>query len=65
MYITVKEGKVLNERDVIQWVKNSSGISKYMVPSEVEVVAELPKTNTGKLRKNVLREWARGNRETG
>ena len=31
-----------------------------MVPREVEIVQELPKTSTGKLKKNVLREWARG-----
>jgi acyl-coenzyme A synthetase/AMP-(fatty) acid ligase len=32
-----------------------------MVPREVEVVTELPKTSTGKIKKNVLREWAKGN----
>ena len=37
-----------------------SGISRFMVPKEVEVLAELPKTSTGKLRKNILRDWARG-----
>ena len=26
----------------------------------VEIVAELPKTSTGKVKKNVLREWAKG-----
>ena len=31
-----------------------------MVPREVEVVGELPKTSTGKVKKNILREWARG-----
>jgi acyl-coenzyme A synthetase/AMP-(fatty) acid ligase len=34
-----------------------------MVPREVEVVSELPKTSTGKIKKNVLREWAKGNRD--
>jgi acyl-coenzyme A synthetase/AMP-(fatty) acid ligase len=29
----------------------------------VEVVKELPKTSTGKIKKNVLRGWARGNRD--
>lgn len=33
------------------------------VPREVEIVAELPKTSTGKVKKNVLREWAKGNRQ--
>jgi acyl-coenzyme A synthetase/AMP-(fatty) acid ligase len=30
-----------------------------MVPREVEIVTELPKTSTGKIKKNVLREWAK------
>jgi len=31
-----------------------------MVPREVDIVDELPKTSTGKLKKNVLRDWAKG-----
>jgi acyl-CoA synthetase (AMP-forming)/AMP-acid ligase II len=62
-YITVKQGKNLKGKDVIDWAKNKSGISRFMVPSEIEVMDELPKTSTGKLRKNVLREWAKGNKE--
>ncbi|OAA55584.1 AMP-binding domain protein [Niveomyces insectorum RCEF 264] len=42
----------------LEWVKHQSGISRFMVPREVEVVTELPKTSTGKLQKNVLRAWA-------
>jgi len=30
-----------------------------MVPREVEIVDELPKTSTGKVKKNVLRQWAK------
>ena len=45
---------------IIDWAKNTSGISRFMVPKEVEVLHELPKTSTGKLRKNVLRDWAKG-----
>lgn len=59
-FITVQTGKVLRGEDVIEWAKHTSGISKFMVPREVEVVSELPKTSTGKLKKNVLREWAKG-----
>lgn len=59
-YVTTKQGKALEGKDVIEWARNTSGISKFMVPREVEVVAELPKTSTGKVRKNVLRDWARG-----
>lgn len=59
-YMTVKPGKQLQGADVISWARSKSDISKFMIPREVEVVAELPKTSTGKLRKNILRDWAKG-----
>ncbi|KAL4965154.1 putative AMP-binding domain protein [Aspergillus stella-maris] len=59
-FVTVQAGRKLEGKDVVDWAKNTSGISKFMVPREVEVVAELPKTSTGKIRKNVLRDWAKG-----
>lgn len=59
-FVTVQAGKQVKGEDVIEWAKHKSGISKFMVPREVEIVAELPKTSTGKLKKNVLREWAKG-----
>lgn len=59
-FITVQEGKELRGEDVIVWAKNENSISKFMVPREVEVVKELPKTSTGKVKKNVLRAWAKG-----
>ena len=61
-YLTVKDGqnqKKLRGQDVIDWAKHQSSISKFMVPREVEIVKELPKTSTGKIKKNVLREWAK------
>jgi acyl-coenzyme A synthetase/AMP-(fatty) acid ligase len=63
-YVTVKGGKTLEGKAVIEWARSTSGISKFMVPREVEVVPELPKTSTGKVRKNVLREWAKGGSRT-
>lgn len=61
-FITLQSGKEgsLKGEEVIEWAKNKSGISRFMVPKEVEILQELPKTSTGKLRKNILREWARG-----
>ena len=59
-FITTQMGKSLVGEDVIEWAKHKSGISKFMVPREVEIVDNLPKTSTGKLKKNVLREWAKG-----
>jgi acyl-CoA synthetase (AMP-forming)/AMP-acid ligase II len=58
-FVTVKEGKAIKGEDVISWAKNKSNISRFMVPREVEVVNELPKTSTGKIKKNDLREWAK------
>ncbi|PNY24090.1 acyl-activating enzyme 1, peroxisomal [Tolypocladium capitatum] len=62
-FITVKEGKNVAGADVIAWAKYRSNISKFMVPREVEVVPELPKTSTGKIKKNDLREWAKKGRK--
>lgn len=59
-FITVRAGSQLTGEDVINWAKHVSGMSKFMVPREVEVVPELPKTGTGKIKKNILREWAKG-----
>ncbi|KAF2249128.1 acetyl-CoA synthetase-like protein [Trematosphaeria pertusa] len=59
-FVTVKEGESMKGKDVIDWAKHKSDISKFMVPREVELVKELPKTSTGKIKKNVLREWAKG-----
>jgi acyl-CoA synthetase (AMP-forming)/AMP-acid ligase II len=61
-FVTTKDGtnsEILGDQ-VIQWAKEQSHISRFMVPREVVVVKELPKTSTGKIQKNVLREWARG-----
>ena len=58
-FVTVKEGKQIRGEDVVAWAKHQSSISKFMVPREVEVVKELPKTSTGKIQKNVLREWSK------
>ncbi|EXJ82002.1 hypothetical protein A1O1_08070 [Capronia coronata CBS 617.96] len=62
-FITVKPGSSVTGDDVIKWAKDHPGISRFMVPREVEIVPELPKTSTGKIRKNVLRDWAKGKRE--
>lgn len=59
-FITVKEGHEMSGQELIEWAKHESAISKFMVPREVEVVKELPKTSTGKVKKNVLRMWAKG-----
>ncbi|KIX95606.1 uncharacterized protein Z520_08726 [Fonsecaea multimorphosa CBS 102226] len=59
-FITVKPNVKVTGEGVIKWAREHPGISRFMVPREVEIVPELPKTSTGKIRKNVLREWAKG-----
>lgn len=59
-FITAKSSANMTGEDVIKWAKEHRGISRFMVPREVEVVDELPKTSTGKIKKNVLRDWAKG-----
>ncbi|KAF4979622.1 hypothetical protein FZEAL_4179 [Fusarium zealandicum] len=62
-YVTTKDGKSVTGDAVISWAKHQSDISRFMVPREVEIVDELPKTSTGKIKKNVLREWAKHGRQ--
>ncbi|THV98634.1 acetyl-CoA synthetase-like protein [Aureobasidium pullulans] len=57
-FVTAKKESLKGE-EVIEWARNQSNISRFMVPREVTIVAELPKTSTGKLQKNVLRDWAK------
>lgn len=60
-FVTVNPSAAsLTGEDIIRWAKASPHISGFMVPRDVEIVPELPKTSTGKIQKNVLREWVRG-----
>lgn len=59
-FVTVKQGSKVTGDEIIGWAKHKSDISKFMIPREVEVIDELPKTSTGKVKKNVLREWTKG-----
>ncbi|KAJ3163475.1 hypothetical protein HDU86_000054 [Geranomyces michiganensis] len=68
-YVTLREGAARGGDSgepnpiagslIIEWARTQSNISRFMIPREVEIVAELPKTSTGKIKKNVLREWAK------
>ncbi|PSR75485.1 AMP-binding enzyme [Coniella lustricola] len=70
-YVTVKQQQQQQQQqqvqgaEIVEWARQQSHISRFMVPREVEVVDELPKTSTGKIRKNVLREWAKGGPRDG
>ena len=59
-FVTVKPGKQVRGASMVEWARSESGMGGLMAPREVAVVKELPKTSTGKVKKNVLRERARG-----
>lgn len=59
-FVTVQQAQSAKGEEIIEWAKQHPGISRFMVPREVEIVEELPKTSTGKVKKNVLRNWAIG-----
>lgn len=59
-FVTVKPGKKFTSEEFIKWCKDHPAMSRFMVPREIEIVEDLPKTSTGKIRKNVLRAWAKG-----
>ncbi|KAK6500706.1 Acyl-CoA synthetase member 3, mitochondrial [Arthrobotrys conoides] len=59
-FVTTQPGRSVTGEEIIEWAKHVSDISKFMVPREVEIVDELPKTSTGKVKKTVLREWTKG-----
>ena len=57
-FVVIKPGHDLDEDAVIEHVRGQ--IARFKAPDAVEFVDELPKTSTGKIQKNELREheWA-------
>jgi fatty-acyl-CoA synthase len=53
-FVVPRPGSDLAEADLIEHVR--SRIARYKAPREIEIVAELPRTSTGKVRKYELRE---------
>ncbi|KAI6246270.1 Acetate/butyrate--CoA ligase AAE7, peroxisomal [Erysiphe necator] len=51
-------------RDILEWAKKESSISRFMMPREIHIVTSLPKTSSGKVKKNLLRKWAVGDVNT-
>ena len=51
-FVVPREGHTLTERDVIRHCLGQ--LENFMAPKHVEIVAELPKTDTGKIRKKGL-----------
>ena len=55
--VVPKPGAVLDPDDLIRWCRE--GLASFKRPRAVVELTELPKTATGKIRRNVLREIAR------
>jgi len=57
-FVVPKDDLTLSAREIIEHVRDR--IAHFKAPREVEFLAALPRTETGKVRKNVLREreWA-------
>jgi fatty-acyl-CoA synthase len=57
-FVILKPGRTLTEAELLDHVR--SRIARYKAPREIEFVAALPKTSTGKIQKFELRdkEWA-------
>ncbi len=52
-FITLKEGETASEREIIKYCQER--LANYKLPKEVEFVAALPKTSTGKILKRALK----------
>lgn len=55
-FITRSPSSNVKGAEILRWAKESSDMGRFMVPREVELIDELPKTSTGKIQKKVLRE---------
>ena len=53
-FVVLEQGADMGEEEILQYCKQELG--GFEVPKKVVIVEQLPKTGTGKLRKNVLKE---------
>jgi long-chain acyl-CoA synthetase len=55
-YVSLGEGRTATEEELIAYARGR--LAAYKAPRRVHLVPELPKTQTGKIRRNVLRDKA-------
>jgi len=55
-YVVARTGRAPDPDEIIAWCREA--MANYKVPRHVEIVGELPLNASGKVLKNVLREWA-------
>jgi acyl-CoA synthetase (AMP-forming)/AMP-acid ligase II len=63
-FITRTPGSMTEGQEILRWAKESSDMGRFMVPRDIEIIDELPKTSTGKVQKKVLRELEEKRRKT-
>jgi carnitine-CoA ligase len=60
VFLTIKTGHDFNFREFIQFL--ASRMPRFWVPRFVEIIEEMPKAPSGKIRKQLLRTYSTGNR---
>ncbi|RCX16307.1 fatty-acyl-CoA synthase [Anaerobacterium chartisolvens] len=55
-FVVPKPGAVLKEGDIMRFCRGK--ISNYKIPDDVVFISQMPILESGKVKKNVLREWA-------
>jgi long-chain acyl-CoA synthetase len=53
-YIVLKEGEDIHSREILRWMKERLAV--YKIPRKIEFRDDLPRNNTGKIMKRMLRE---------
>lgn len=57
-FVTLRSGSALDFQAMVDYLLNSKLIKQYL-PERLEVIAEFPRTPSGKIQKFKLREWAK------
>ena len=52
-FVALREGAMLGEQEIIAWCRQ--GLAKYKVPRYISFTGELPKTDTGKIARKLLK----------
>ena len=53
-YVVLKEGEEAHSKEIIRWLKER--LAAYKIPRTIKIVEDLPRNNTGKILKRVLKE---------
>ncbi|MBT4290751.1 MAG: long-chain fatty acid--CoA ligase [Deltaproteobacteria bacterium] len=54
VYVVLKEGQIATEKELLEYCQGK--LAKYKLPTKIEFISELPKSNVGKVLRKVLRD---------